>query len=272
MKKFLIILLFLVVLGIAGFFLGWAQLTVPPGSFGVMRSKTHGLDAQVIRDGEFRWIWYKLIPTNAEISVYTIDQVRRPIRSSGSLPSGQIFAELAGIEADFSWEITGELSFNIRPDALPEFTARHHVNDNAGLRRAEEDLAVRIEQLVIDRLRTLVNNENDELIESLLIAGTIPELEREIQRAFPEIENLNSTIRTIRYPDFVLYRSLRELYRQYIDWQNFILSDDILREAERRIQTRMRMEELRLYGELLTRFPVLLDFLALEQRFITRSE
>ncbi|MCL2234031.1 MAG: hypothetical protein FWB99_13265, partial [Treponema sp.] len=127
MKKFLLFLLFLTGIGGAGFFFGWAQLTVPPGSYGVLRSKTHGLDTQVIREGEFRWLWYKLIPTNVTVSTYTLGPVTRSIRSSGSLASGQVYAALAGVDADFSWEISGEISFSIRPEALPELTLRENL-------------------------------------------------------------------------------------------------------------------------------------------------
>jgi len=47
MKKFLAGLIVLVVLGGVVFFFGWVQLAVPPGSYGVLRSKTHGVDPQV---------------------------------------------------------------------------------------------------------------------------------------------------------------------------------------------------------------------------------
>ena len=119
MKKFLVVLLFLALLGGTVFFLGWTHLTVPPGSYGVMQSKTHGLDPEVIRDGEFRWLWYKVLPTNVDVSVFTIGPVRRVIESSGNLSSGDIYAALVGITENFSWEVSGEFSFSLKPEALP---------------------------------------------------------------------------------------------------------------------------------------------------------
>ena len=264
MKKFLFFLVVLIALGGTGFFLGWAHLTVPPGSYGVMRSKMYGLDDQVIRDGEFRWLWYKLIPTNVDISVYTIGQVKRSFRNSGNLPSGQVYLNLAGLDADFSWEVAGEFNFSIRPEVLPEVTALELISDDAGLRRAEEDIAVRIENLILDRLRTYADNEDEARLESLILAGTLPDLNREIERAFPQIENFSCTIRTVRYPDFTLYRSVRDLYREYIRQQNAMLNPSVIREAERRMDSRARIDELARYGELLTRFPVLLEYLVIE--------
>ena len=261
MKKFLIFLLILIILGGAVFFMGWGQLTVPPGSFGVMRTKTHGLESRTIRDGEFSWFWYKAIPTNAMVSVFTLSPVNRSIRNSGSLPSGQVYASLAGLQADFSWEISGEISFTLRPDFLPQITERENITDNAGLRRVEENLATRIESLVLERLRVMAENEE---LESLIFASSMPELEREVQRTFPEIDNFTCRIQVVRFPDYTLYRSLKALYQEYLAQQNLVLSQDVLNEAARRINTRMRLDELAQYGELLTKFPVLLEYLALE--------
>jgi len=258
MKKFAIFLILLIILGGTGFFLGWAHLTVPPGSYGVLRSNTHGLEPRTIQDGEFSWFWYKLIPANATVSVFTLGPVNRAIRISGSLPSGQLYASLAGIQADFSWEITGELNFSINPDFLPEITERENITDNNGLRRVEENLAIRIENLLLQRLRNYVENEE---LGSFIFATPMPELEREIERAFPEIRNFSCRIQVVRFPDFALFQSLQALYQEYLAQQNIALTQDLTIEAERRINARMRMDELAQYGELLTRYPILLEYL-----------
>ena len=264
MKKFFFILFLLIILGGAGFFLGWTNTTVPPGSFGVMRSKTHGLESQVIQSGEFRWIWYKMIPTNAEVSVFNISPVRRSIRSTGSLGSGQVFANLSGLSADFSWEITGELRFSLKPEILPELAGRENIRNDADLRRYEEDLAVRIETMALGRVMTLTNSGDEGAIESLVLTGTLPGLENDILRAFPEIENIHCVFRAVRLPDFDLYRALTALYRDYLERQNVALREDVLMDAQNRIGSRFRLDELSQYGEVLTRYPILLDFLAMD--------
>ncbi|MCL2070572.1 MAG: hypothetical protein FWH19_06275 [Treponema sp.] len=264
MKKFLFFLLFLIILGGTVFFLGWAQLTVPPGSFGVMRSKTHGLEREIIHDGEFRWIWYKAIPTNAEVYVFTVGPVRHYIRTTGSLPSGQVYAELAGLDADFSWEISGELGFNIRPEYLPEISGRENIRDDRALRGFEARLSARLESIVIQRLSEYAESEDDQIIESFIVASELPGLDSEILALIPEIENFYCRITLVRFPDFALYRSLQDLYHEYLAQQHAALSQDITREAERRIATRIRLDELAMYGDLLTRYPILLEFMALE--------
>ena len=272
MKKFLFFLFFLIALGGTVFFMGWTQLTIPPGSYGVMRSKTHGLDEKIIKDGEFRWLWYKAIPTNAKISVFTLDKVNRSINSTGSLNSGQVYAALAGLEVDFSWEIVGDFSFNLKPEVLPAFTARGNITDNSSLRKAEETLALRIENNILEILRRFVNSENEQKVESLLISGSVLELNSEIEANFPEIENFSCYIRTVKYPDFALYLSLKDLHREYLERQKVVLAVDVIKEAEKRMDTRIRLDELSQYGELLTEFPVLLEYLALEKGLFTKTE
>jgi len=265
MKKFLFILFLLLVLGGAGFFLGWAQLTVPPGSYGVMRSKTHGLEKEVIRDGEFRWIWYKIIPTNAKVSVYTIGPVKRTIKTSGVLASGDVYAALAGLNADFSWEISGEISFSLKPESLPEFTERENINDNDGLRKAEEILAGKVETLALQRIRNYAGNMNGNEIDAIAFAASYPKINSEIQSLIPEIENLNCTFQFVRMPDYALYQSLFSLYKEYLARQNTVLSLGVTNEAERRINLRTRMDELAQYGELLTKYPILIQYLSIEK-------
>ena len=272
MKKFLVILLFLIILGGVGFFFGWAQLTVPPGSYGVMQSKTHGLESQVIRAGDFRWVWYKLIPTNVKISVYTIKPVKYPIKSSGSLSSGQAYAAMAGINADFSWEISGDLSFSLKPELLPELTARENISNNAGLDKFEEIFAARIGNFVIQRLNSYVNGEDGKKAASVTLTGSFPELNNEIERAFPEIENINCSLQVVRFPDYDLYQAVKALYQEYLNQQNSILNSDTLLEAQKRIQTRTRMDELNQYGELLTKYPILLQYMALEKGIAPANE
>jgi hypothetical protein len=263
MKKFFIILFILILLGGAGFFFGWAQLSVPPGAYGIMRSKIFGVDPEVIRDGELRWVWYKLIPTNVDIKVYTLRQVSRSIRSSGRLPSGDVYASLAGLNADFSWEISGDFSFSLRAAGLPALVERENLAGQEDLNALEESLAGRIEAFIVNQIRSLATDETK--VEGLLLAASIPELDKAVAGAFPDIENFRCLIQTLRYPDYALYRSVRGLYDDYINRQETSLREELTGSAESRIAGRLRFDELSQYGELLTKYPILLQYMALEK-------
>jgi hypothetical protein len=101
----------------------------------------------------------------------------------------------------------------------------------------------------------------------MMFSGSHPALEADIQSAFPEIQNFSLAVRVVRFPDHILYQSLKALYRDYINHLNALLNPALLQEAEGRMGTNLRLDELERYGELLTRYPVLLQFLALERGF-----
>jgi hypothetical protein len=263
MKKFIAVLFILIILGGAGFFLGWAQFKVPPGSYGVMRSKTYGVDPRLIKEGEIRWVWFKLIPTNVDIQSYTLERVNRSLRSYGTLPSGSIYADIAGLKADFSWEISGEFSFKLKPDILPSLVERENFSGPDSLKAYEKTLADKIEAFILQEFQTYSRDETKTA--ALLLSGSLPELDRAVRSGFPDIEDFTCLLRTARYPDYELYQAAKGLYGEYLVRQQETLKDYVTREAAARSNSRLRIEELAQYGEILTKYPVLLQYLALEK-------
>jgi len=256
MKKFLVTLLILVILAALGLFFGWAQQGVPPDAYGLIRSKTHGLDARLIKPGEFRWVWYKLIPTNTATAVFRLNPVSHEFSARGALPSGRVYAAFAGMEGDFSWEFRAAFSFNLRPESLVPLVAGHNIGDQEELARYERELAADIEAFILRRMNAL---------EGLLKDGENPELERETEGQFPLIENFSLRVKSAQFPDFEQYRQARGLYEAYIALQRDMMSGELREKARNRIESYHRFDELEQYGALLTKYPILLDYLALER-------
>jgi hypothetical protein len=263
MKKFIVTLVILLMLGGAVFFFGWAQLTVPPGSYGIIVSKTHGIDPRPVRSGEFRWVWYKLIPTNVEIPVFRLEPVNYPVNLNSALPSGDSYAAFAGLGSDFSWEITGTISFSLDPDELTALAARRNIPDQAALAALEQEIAQGIELIV---LRTLTSGETDSArIENILSGGSDEGLEREITGNFSRIRDFSLVIHSAHFPDFTLYRHVRLLYEDFLTKQRETVSSALGKRAESRIETQLYFDELERYGELLSKYPVLLKYLAMDK-------
>jgi hypothetical protein len=264
MKKFLITLLILLIIGGAVFLFGWAQFSVPPGLYGVVNSKTHGFDPDVVRSGEFRWIWYKLIPTNVQIAVFRLEQTKFPVNFNSSLPSGDTYASFAGLtNANFSWELRGEISFRIDPDGLAPLAARNNLLGQEALDEYLQNAAKDIEIII---LRTLSSAGSDsERIERIMSGNHDAEMENEIKSAFPEILDFSFVIHSAKYPDFILYRQLRLLYDEFLASQREYVTAAFGIRAENHIQTQLHFGELERYGELLTKYPILLEYMALEK-------
>ncbi|MDR2941955.1 MAG: hypothetical protein LBV17_05140 [Treponema sp.] len=264
MKKFFFTLFILLILACVVFLFGWAQYKVPPGSYGVINSKTHGVDQKIVKSGEFRWLWYKLIPTNVEIAVFNLEPVNFDINFNSTLPSGDSYASFAGLGANFSWELKGTISFGINPDMLVFLVSAYNLKDQASLDAHLQDKAKNIENLI---LRTFSSSETDSTrLENLMSGKNDVELEMEIAVLYPEIQNFSLTVKSAKFPDFILYREVRLLYEDYLKKQRELVTAGFGRRAENHIASQLHFEELERYGELLTKFPVLLEYLSLEQK------
>jgi hypothetical protein len=259
MRKFFVVFFILLALGGAGFFFGWVQLEVPPGFYGVLRSKTHGIDGSLIREGEFRWVWYKLIPTNAAIQVYRPPRVERRINRRGVLPSADVYTAFAAADADFSYEFDAALSFYIDADSLIPLIRERDIQNQEELEAYADALAQDIESFVLRRMETL--GEDGEELRRVMETGSAAKLEGEVLSNFPQIRGFSCRIPAIRFPDFELYSQLRRLYADYLDVQREYALAAADNRAERHIDSRFRLDELAAYGELLTRYPVLLEYL-----------
>jgi hypothetical protein len=262
MKRFFATLFFVLLAAGLGFFFGWAQLGVPPDSVGVIRSKTHGVDPRPVRAGEFRWLWYKLIPTNTRTDVFRLNTVYREFSAKNNLPSGRVYSAFYGIEGGFSWEINAVFSFNLRSDTLIPLVTLHNVSTQDELAVLEKDIADQIEAFILRRLNS--GGEFAGQIEELLKNGGSSGLTAEIERAFPPVTNFSLRVKSADIPDFYLYLQIKGLYDEYIAGQKAYISESLKEKSMERVGTFLRFGELEQYGALITKYPLLLEYLALE--------
>ena len=264
MKKFLLTLFILAALGGVLFFFGWAQFSVPPGHVGIIISKTHGVDPIPVKSGEFRWLWYKVIPTNAQIAVFRLDPARFRINFNSILPSGDSYASFAGIGADFSWELEASVSFSLDPNALVGIVSGNNLANQQDLEAHIQTIMQSIEVIVMTAFAS-VETDNERL-EAILAGNQDEALTREVYRRFPEVTDFSFLVQSARFPDFDLYRQVRLLYQEFLTRQRDVIASGFGGHAENHIAAQLRLSELESYGILLTRFPILLDYLALERR------
>jgi len=263
MKKFLITLFILIILGAAAFFFGWVQFSVPLGSYGIISSKTHGVDPGLVRSGEFRWVWYKLIPTNVQIAVFRVEPVKFSVDFNSSLPSGDIYASFAGLGADFSWDLKGEIAFSLDPEDLVFIASTNNLASQEDLDAYMQNTA---DSIKVNILRILSSAGTDSRrLEAIMAGNADKEMERDIIGQFPQIRDFSFVIKSVKYPDFILYREVRLLYEEYLSRQREYVTAAFGRRAENHIESQFRFDELERYGELLTKYPVLLEYLAMNR-------
>jgi len=265
MKKFIITLLILLILGGTAFFFGWAQFSVPPGQYGVVISKTHGVDPRIIRSGEFRWIWYKLIPTNVKIALFNPELVKFPVHYNSSLPSGSTYTSFVGVtNVDFSWNLQGDITFNINPDMLVKLSQSKNLSGQDDLDTYLQKISQEIEVLIIGELSSA--GTDSERLERIMSGRSDVQIEQLVKSRYPEILEFSLIIHSAKFPDFILYRQIRQIYEDFLAGQREVLSSTFSRRAEIHIEKQLRFDELERYGDLLTKYPVLLEYLALKNQ------
>jgi hypothetical protein len=252
----------LIALAAAVFLLGWAQLAVAPGRVAVLRSKTGGVHPLVIRHGEFQWLWERLLPTNATMLEFSLERAARPLSVVGELPSASLYAAFLDDAADFSYRIEGVVSFLPRAESLPSLTASGQIADQASLASWMEREAAAVADFAVRRVLSYAEDAGE--LERLSVASANPRLIADIERTFPHIEHVSCAFTSVHLPDFELYEIAKALYREYSETKRSALARRADDAAAATVQASLRFEELERYGELLSRYPVLLKYLAIE--------
>ena len=261
MKKFLRTLIVLIILAGLGLFFGWAQLGVPPDSCGVILSKSHGVYPHVVKPGEFKWIWYKLIPTNTRTMTFRLVPVKFDFSAGNTLPSGGVYSVFAGIENDFTWSINASISFSLIPESLIGLVTEINIGTQEELVTYQNDIAVQIKNFITRRM------DSDEFagrIDTLVKTGESPGLITEISEQYPLVTNISFRINSVKFPDYNLYQETKKLFDDYSALQKEYMAEYTREKGKNRTETYGRFAELEQYGVLLTKYPILLDLLALE--------
>ena len=263
MKKLLLILFLLIILGGVAFYFGWVQFKVPPGHYGVMITKTGGVESDVIKPGDFVWRWEALLPTNLELRVFSPDSVTKNISLAGELPAGPTYADFYETDADFTYALDVTLSFTCKPDQLPQLVEERDLQPDE-----LEPFYTQVSEHAASLASTFFREKagNSGFISSLNFDFTAFEenLLRRLRSRYPEIDFIQVRVKSIKLPDIELYMTARENYFDIIDIRHSIFTERTRQTTEREIEEIERLEILREYGKLLSEYPILLKYLALQ--------
>lgn len=266
MKKFIAWMLVLIALAGIVFAAGWIQFRIPAGQYGVYVTKTRGWHPEVIVPGRFAWTWEALIPSNLKLFRFNLEPRTETVTLSGALPSSDVYAGFALGNPDFSYDISYDIVASIRPESLPGTAESRKIETQEAL-DAWMIEAVRTVGEVL-RGQLLARSSDSDWISAILRADPIAssELTAQLGAAVPELEIRSMSLRSVRVPDLDLYKAVKNKYLGFLESTENSLSRTLEREAQARAQTELRLESLERYGQLITKYPKLIDFLAVENR------
>lgn len=262
MKKLLANLIILLLLGILVFFIGWLPLRIPVGTHAVLVSKTGGIHPTVLSPGQFFWTPAALLPTNVKLYSFSPAVLEQRLQLSGILPSAAVYQEFLVGKPDFSWDINLRLAASIRPEQLPQIVALHGASDDSMLTAfLEEELSRAAE----DARGVLVAAASDASRMLELFSGALSDqLITLISEKRPALDMLEASVISARMPDMQIYTAARDLYARYIASYQALVEPALASASTAAAEDQVRMNTLRRYGEMLTEFPILVDFLAIE--------
>jgi hypothetical protein len=228
-----------------------------------LRSKTNGVDPLVVRNGVFRLAWERLLPTNSELILYRIEPKEHGFSLRGTLPSAELYASMLDSPGHFDYMIEGSLSFLVDPTALPGLLDSGLIMDQPSLLAWNDRTAEEMADFVARRLRQYAEDPAE--LDMILATGATPRIIAELERTFPALESISLRVRVADFPDFTLYRHAAALYESYLERKRLAVENVLQAEAAAGAKSKLRFEELEKYGELLTKFPILLEYLAVEK-------
>ncbi len=209
MKKNIFIIILLLFTGTV-FFLGWTQFKVKPDSFGVLVSKTGGIDEKPILPGEFSWHWEFLLPTNAQIKTFSINPVNTTKTISGNCSSGNIYSSLANTADNFDYSFTYSISLTYSPEDVIDLLKENIISNQEDLNSYLNNAADLVAKMATDYY--LKESENKKSFRVEYVRRDEITKEMQIYREVPFINIAVFALTDSKIPDFELFRKLQSTY------------------------------------------------------------
>lgn len=261
MKKFL--LSFLIVLIFAGtlFIFGWVALFIPIGEYGVLISKTGGIDATVLQAGNFDWRWERLIPTNSQIRTFSAYPQSFSKTITGTLPSAEVYENMLEGNHDFSYRFSVEIIMNIKPEALPAFVRKTGALDQAAL---DDYLNAQVESIARAAVQFVLENSMDET--GFVIGASLSETELidgiQAKTRYPDLLIEAIYINDVKLPDIAMYLQAELTYDVYQRAIQVTLSEAAQLQGTQAAENYLELERFSRLGLVLTEYPILIEFMS----------
>lgn len=268
MRKFIITLMLLAIFGGTLFFIGWTSFLLEPMHYGVLFSKTGRWQQEVIRPGDFAWHWERLIPTNSTLYQYQIETQQSQVSLRGTLPSADHYSRYLEGEPDFSYQIDMDLEWTIDPADLPSIAQNRNIlpdDISSAVSSFQNEITQAAEHLILQRVDDLSSDLSDQSDFLAISEGLASQLTTEVNGV--KIQQIS--IHTMELPDISLYHTGRELYQEVVDSQREAIQEANARIVFEELIIDRQLEALRTYGEIISEYPMLLEYFTLSAQHDT---
>lgn len=207
MKKSAIFFSILIVFAIVIFFIGFTPLRVKAGEFGVVVSKTSGVDETPVQNGKFAWHWQLLLPTNTKIKKFSIEPLNVEKTVSGELPSGSLYTALFNASEKFNYKFKFSISLTISPEAVVQLMTENKISDNEDLQEYLSMAADTVAQLATDYYLKKAYQNPSFRPESVRREDITRDMN--LYEEYPNIDLSVFALTECVFPDYRLYKQLQ---------------------------------------------------------------
>jgi hypothetical protein len=259
MRKFVVSVILLIIVGGVAFYFGWIQFRIPEGSHAVVFTKTKGYESQAIPAGEFAWRWEALIPTNLKLHIYSDAPYTTSISSRGSLPSASIYRQELEEAPSFEYSLRIRVGYRFAAERLPELLEEESITPeglNEWYAGREEAMKQQILGIVSENLEAIAESQGI----ASVTAELSPRIEESLEEIFPFLVVTSVVPQELTLPDLRLYRRARDLYFARLDARSEAIATVGVDTASRQIEQESRVARLERYGSVLAQYPSLLEY------------
>lgn len=208
-KTFLVCTVMILLFAATVFFVGWTQFKIKTDSAGVVISKTGGIALRTVTPGEFSWFWEFLLPTNAELKLFSTKPVAFRKRISGELQSASFYKNVVNDALDFSYKFDFSVSAAARADALPQLLKQSVISDQPSL---DEYIALSVQNAVSAAVAYFLseaergNALHPEAMDTEQLLAII-----DAERKYTGVLFTAFAVTEAAAPDYALYKKIRAL-------------------------------------------------------------
>ncbi|MCR5319331.1 MAG: hypothetical protein K6E22_13985 [Treponema sp.] len=256
MKKFFANLILILMACAAIFFIGWVQFLVKPGYCGVLTSKTSGIHKEALVSGKFAWRWEKLLPTNAQVHLFSLSPYKSRQTEAGILPSGELYASKLGGNVDFSYKMDMEISLELSPEKIHELFSANKISSQDDLNSWYNSKAKLVSAAVADRVIKQKSAESP--LKSVVFSDAdLASLSAEFSSELEGGKISSVEISSAKIPDYELYEMAKNSYSAYQKELDAKLKELASAQAKTLAEENRSMQQLEKFANLLKEYPQL---------------
>ncbi len=287
---------FLFWLAVLGFIAYRASLPSPdrPGNVYLIHSKFNGYQNRILQPGQYYISWQNLLPGNVSLLAIPNRVQKLRLQRRFSLPSaGNYQLLLPTLVPDsetqnnpFEYRVSISLSYRFRPNELlglnekvsglsaagsPAHIGEAGSDGEVGEARSTvlsssaeslgQNLSLRLERRLSRELADMFSENVAPA--SADVRSLTQQLETIVSQEFAELNLLSLEVEQYQQPDLELYATVRQYYHSLLQELSSESLSRLLEQQNSRIDQELYLQNIERLGEILTRYPVLIQYLAI---------